>query len=115
MRKKLFGVLAPAVLAAASIVPLSAAPAAADPPCAMDVYAKRIGEREFQVTVARNRCNRPVRAIMDCRAAFGVGGISRGPVVTSGVSKTLCSRNTMPTDRGWDVYENGQWKARWGW
>lgn len=83
-----------------------------DPPCAMDVYPKTSGERYFQVTVTRNRCGRPTRAIIKCGAPGG-GSISRGNVVKKGVSKTLCSRNTLPGDRGWDVYYGGKWHARW--
>ncbi|MGW3242488.1 hypothetical protein [Streptomyces sp. NPDC001070] len=108
------GLLGSALLPAGLSVPMTATSAAADPPCAEDVYAKHTGEFEFQVTVTLNRCNRPTRAIMKCAIPFG-GGISRGNIVNgTGVSKTICARNTVPGDAGWDVYYDGGWHARWG-
>ncbi|MFE2519793.1 hypothetical protein [Streptomyces mirabilis] len=112
MRKKMLGALAPVVLAAGAVIPLSATPAAADPPCAEDVYPKQTGEFTFQVTVTLNRCDRPTRALIKCAVPFG-GGISKGNTVTTGTSETLCSRNTLPGDTGWEVYYSGAWHARW--
>ncbi|MFD6971786.1 hypothetical protein [Streptomyces sp. NPDC059979] len=111
MKKKLIGALAPVIVAAGAMIPMSATPAAADPPCGFDVYTDRISESEFAVNVASNRCGRQVRAYIKCAIPFS-GATSYGPVVTSGRSYTMCSRNTVPGERGWEVYENGRWNKR---
>ena len=116
MRSKILGALAPAVLAAAAIVPLTAGPAAADPPCAMDVYGKKIWSGHqggYQIDIALNRCNRPARPMARC-AALGGAGTNYGPSVTRGSSRTeYCSRNADLVDYGWQVYYDGQWHSRW--
>ncbi|GAA3830809.1 hypothetical protein [Streptomyces chiangmaiensis] len=116
MRSKLLGVLAPAVLTAAVIVPFSAGTASADPPCAEDVYGKKVysGSQEaYRIDVTTNRCNRPTRAMAKC-AALGGSGINYGPSVTHGTSRTdFCARGSEMVNEGWQVYYNGRWNDRW--
>ena len=116
MRSKWLGALAPVVLAAAAIVPLTAGTASADPPCAEDVYGKKVysGSQEgYQIDVTLNRCNRPTRAMAKC-AALGGSGINYGPTVTHGTSRTdFCARGSEMVDEGWQVYYGGKWNNRW--
>lgn len=113
MRKKLMALAAPALLAGAFIVPaVSATPAAADPPCAMDVYGDTSGERGYAIDVTLNRCDRPTRAIVKCGYPGG-SGIERGSTITTGHSEATCSRNAIMSNYGWEVYYNGGWNPRW--
>jgi hypothetical protein len=116
LRNRLIGALAPVVLAAAAIVPLTAGTAAADPPCAEDVYGKKVssGAQEgYQIDVALNRCDRPTRAMAKC-AGLGGSGINYGPSVTHGTSRTdYCARGYDMVDYGWQVYYDGKWNPRW--
>lgn len=116
MRSKIFAAVVPALFAAAAIVPLTAAPASADPLCAEDVYGSVVhsgSQDAYKVVVTLNRCGRPTRAMAKC-AALGGSGTNYGPSITRGTSRTdFCARGSEMVKSGWQVYYNGKWNSRW--